>query len=607
MIIPMTKFTFLVYHQEYVDFLANLREQGMVHIVEKNSELGDDIRERVHFTGKVEKAIRSLRKLNPEVEMSEPTKNFELGRALFEEFDDLQSSLEHKKHQEVALQKEINEVKPWGYFLSDDIQKLTTNGLNIRFFTVANRQYNPEWDKQYAISEINNIGGYVYFVVFSKTGEEVTIQAEEIRLHNKSLSSLEAEKQELETSIEAIEKRFDEISKTQLGEIAYFHQSLIDRLEYDKTVLHTTSEADDKLKVLEGWIPASKEQAMQEFLDQASIVYFTQKPTQEDKVPILLKNNKFAEKFEKLGELYSLPKYGELDLTPFFAPFYMLFFGFCLGDVGYGILMVIASLIAHRKVAKDLKPILILVAYLGLSTILFGLIGGTFFGINLYEAGLPVYSELQTMLKSNNTDINNILFYLSLVLGGVQIMFGMILKAINECRMFGWKLAVGTIGWIFLILGLITVFALKTYTAIPAAILDIANYTVMGLGGFMILVINNLNRNPLINIGVGLWDSYNMITGILGDLLSYIRLFALGISSAILGFVFNSLALSMSGSVVGVFFMIIVLVVGHGINLFMSGLGSFVHPMRLTFVEFYKNAGFAGGGKKYKPFKKLIQ
>jgi V/A-type H+/Na+-transporting ATPase subunit I len=111
----------------------------------------------------------------------------------------------------------------------------------------------------------------------------------------------------------------------------------------------------------------------------------------------------------------------------------------------------------------------------------------------------------------------------------------------------------------------------------------------------------------LTNFGLGLWNTYNMATGLLGDLLSYIRLFALGISSAILGFVFNSLAVSMSGSipVVSAIVMVIILVFGHSINLFMSGLGAFVHPMRLTFVEFYKNAGFTGGGKKYNPFRKI--
>jgi len=131
-------------------------------------------------------------------------------------------------------------------------------------------------------------------------------------------------------------------------------------------------------------------------------------------------------------------------------------------------------------------------------------------------------------------------------------------------------------------------------------------YGILGIGGILVLFLNSPGKSIFLNFGLGLWNSYNMVTGVLGDLLSYIRLFALGISSAILGFVFNSLALSVSGSVIGVFFMVIILVVGHGINLFMASLGSFVHPMRLTFVEFYKNSGFAGGGKKYSPFRKLI-
>jgi V/A-type H+-transporting ATPase subunit I len=122
-------------------------------------------------------------------------------------------------------------------------------------------------------------------------------------------------------------------------------------------------------------------------------------------------------------------------------------------------------------------------------------------------------------------------------------------------------------------------------------------------------VLNDPNRNIFMNIGSGLWDSYNMVTGLLGDVLSYIRLFALGISSAVMGFVFNDLAISLSGNtpVVSQLVMVIILLIGHGMNIFMSGLGSMVHPMRLTFVEFYKNAGFEGGGKKYSPFSKIVK
>ena len=164
--------------------------------------------------------------------------------------------------------------------------------------------------------------------------------------------------------------------------------------------------------------------------------------------------------------------------------------------------------------------------------------------------------------------------------------------------------ALSTIGWLVLILGGGACYGLsmKGYD------ITIPMYAVFIIAGLLIFVFNNIRRNVFINVGAGLWDSYNMVTGLLGDTLSYIRLFALGISSAVLGLVFNDLAVNMSGDipVLKQLIMLIILVFGHSVNLFMAGLGSFVHPMRLTFVEFYKNAGFEGGGKKYQPFKKRV-
>ncbi len=194
------------------------------------------------------------------------------------------------------------------------------------------------------------------------------------------------------------------------------------------------------------------------------------------------------------------------------------------------------------------------------------------------------------------------LFNLALIIGGVQIIFGMFLKVANLWKQYGFSAALSTIGWLILILGegVCFLFSTKGYDT------RIAMYLVGGVASVFIFLLNNLKRNVFINIGAGLWDSYNMVTGLLGDTLSYIRLFALGISSAVLGLVFNDLAINMSGDIPGVkqLVMLIILVFGHSVNLFMAGLGSFVHPMRLTFVEFYKNAGFEGGGKKYQPFRR---
>jgi V/A-type H+/Na+-transporting ATPase subunit I len=133
-----------------------------------------------------------------------------------------------------------------------------------------------------------------------------------------------------------------------------------------KRQLHNTArEAEDRLMILEGWVPKELAGKINHYLDASSAAYITSEATPDDKAPILLKNKGFAEKFEKLGELYSLPSYKELDITPFFAPFYALFFGFCLGDVGYGILLAVGAMAARGKVPKELKPVTVLVFYLG--------------------------------------------------------------------------------------------------------------------------------------------------------------------------------------------------------------------------------------------------
>jgi V/A-type H+-transporting ATPase subunit I len=525
---------------------------------------------------------------------------------LLNEVNDIQVSLTNLAQQMALVRKETAEVTPWGEFSTHRMHELASKGIKIRLFSCPLRSYEPTWAEDYPIFEISRSAGVIFFALID-TGEPLPeIDADEVKMPVHSLAQLDEKKSNLEKQVVEFNARLDEIAGTSIPLLRDYKYQLLQDAELDKTVETTVKDADDHLRILEGWAPADSTVALNSFLGQEGIFYITESPVPGDKVPVLLKNNKFSRKFEALGELYSLPAYNELDLTPFFAPFYTIFFGFCLGDAGYGVLITLAALFAKRKVGVQLKPIATLVAYLGLSTIVFGLISGTAFGINLYETNLPVYSQLQQMLKANNTDINNILFALALLLGGIQILFGMGIKAANETVQFGFKYALGTIGWIIILTGVAIIMGIKQYAGVPMETLNPFLYGILGIGGILVLFLNSPGKSIFLNFGLGLWNSYNMVTGVLGDLLSYIRLFALGISSAILGFVFNSLALSVSGSVIGVFFMVIILVIGHGINLFMASLGSFVHPMRLTFVEFYKNSGFAGGGRKYSPFRKLI-
>ncbi len=604
MILPMFKYSFLVYHGEYEKFLDDIRELGVVDIIEKKDKTSEEIKEKYDLVKQITTTIKFLQKRGIKQEKQTSTS----GKEIFEEMNKLRDEQEEKLQQLNALQKEMSLVRPWGDFLAEDIKKLKEKGIILKFYTCSAKRYQEAWENEYPVKIIGRQAGNVFFVVVERGDESIELDAEEMKAPEKSVSQLKFYETKLIEDIQRIEKEFDKHAAHSIKVMEDYRKEVWMTIDYEKVWENTLREADEKVMIIEGWVPEHKTVNFDKYLENEKILYIKAKPDPEnDKVPVLLKNKKFSEKFETLGELYSLPNYNELDLTPFFAPFYMLFFGFCLGDAGYGILIGAAAMVAKRKIKTELKKIMMLIFYLGVSTFFFGLISGTFFGINLYATKLPVYSSLNTYMEAHGTDINKLLFNLSLILGGLQIVFGLFLKVINETIQFGLKFALSTVGWIVLIIGGGIVYALSNFTGLQAETINILLYVVLSISGLFIFVLNHPKRNIFVNIGAGLWNTYNMITSVMGDLLSYIRLFALGISSAILGYVFNSLAVSMSGTipVVSIIVMIIILLIGHSINLFMSGLGSFVHPLRLTFVEFYKNAGFTGGGKKYSAFRKI--
>ena len=185
----------------------------------------------------------------------------------------------------------------------------------------------------------------------------------------------------------------------------------------------------------------------------------------------------------------------------------------------------------------------------------------------------------------------------------------MTVKAINSTVFYGFKESLSAWGWWLVIVGGVVLGTLTFLSIIPAEISKWALIAIGSLGALGIYVLNNLRRNVFANIGAGLWDTYNMASGLLGDVLSYIRLFALGLAGGMLGQTFNSLAMMLVdgkegiGAVIGWVGFGLIIVLGHTLNIAMSCLSAFVHPLRLTFVEYFKNAGYEGKGVEYKPFK----
>lgn len=603
MIVPMKKVSFLVHHTDYNQFLEQLQQLGLVDVVDKGIEPDKKTADAIAKLQQIQKAARFLKsKLSADSSFeAKKTTNFQSSEDILDAIAKLQSESEGLKHKIAATEKSIRQLEPWGNFSQDTINKLSEQGYHLHFFEVAERKFDENWRKDYYLEVIQQLEGQYYFVVIQKEGEPLQIDAEEVKAPERPVRDAINEKHSMQTRMEEINKLYASMAPNALPVLEKVQIELEDTISFDHVINNTSKIAEDKVMIVEGWIPASKLNDVEVFLNKMDVFHIVESPKKEEKVPILLNNGNFSKLFEPIGKLYSLPKYGELDLTPLFAPFFMLFFGFCLGDAGYGLLFLIGATAFKSKLGEALKPVLTLLQWLGGATIIFGIVSGTFFGMNLIE--MVDNGKLQWLREARTYMLDSEkMFYFALVLGAIQIVYGMIIKAVNLYKQYSLHHAMATIGWIILIVGSIILYAVRTEH--NDKMISILQYVVLGVSGIFILFMNNPGKNVFVNFGGGLWEVYSIVTGVMGDLLSYIRLFALGVSSAILGYVFNDLALQMSGDtpVVSQLVFVLIILIGHGLNIFMAALGAFVHPMRLTFVEFYKNAGFTGGGKAYNPF-----
>ena len=605
MVATMKKFVFLAFHRDWDQFLLNLRDMGMIHVVEQDRKDIDE--ERLYRLIKTKKELEEAKKVlrrtrdkKLDVAFNEPDAEF--GNSIPAEIEKIEIEKSLLNQQLMVATKERDILRPWGNFDPGQIELFEAAGYNINFFIAPNIKYNPEWEELYDIIIVRRESSRTYFISFSKEENmSELLDLEEEKMPNVSLGTLEdiieSVNDKLLKQDEALVRLSDDIPSLD-GAI----NELENEIQFSKVVQSGAPMADNKVILLQGWAPEDTVPEIEEYLNKESVYYETYDPKPEDDVPIKFKNNKFARLFEPIAELYELPKYNEIDLTPYFAPFYMIFFGLALGDIGYGAFLLLVSTVfkalKKKSISMTMRGTMSLVQILGASTMLCGLLQGGFFGYSIYEINSPFINRLESMLYFDNAQM----FTLSLILGVVQIMFGMILKIFNRIKQFGFKHALSSIGWFVFLLSIIVSYLYPPLMPMGGTI----HSGVMIATGVLIVFFNSPGKNPLVNIGTSLWDAYNMATGLLGDILSYVRLFALGLSGGILASVFSSLATGMSPdqAILGPIVTVLIFLFGHAINIFMNTLGAFVHPLRLTFVEFYNNSEFSGGGKKFRPFAK---
>ena len=420
--------------------------------------------------------------------------------------------------------------------------------------------------------------------------------AEEKEKVTASISELEAKETELSAKIAALaEENVPTVQK-----LSDYYNSLSAR--YNGTA---KSDATECTMLTKFWLPAEKADEIKTKIEEIGpdIELVLNDPAPDEEPPSLLNNGNYVRPFNILTELYSSPTYRGIDPTPLLAPFFWIFFGMCLGDAGYA-LVVFGTILyvfkKYKKIGTGVKDFIRLFLFCSVSTFIYGVISGSFFG-NFIDSFVPVLIPLKNSLMLVDPMTNPMqVLGISLLLGVIHLMFGLLIAAYDKLRHGEFIDALGeNISWFLLIVGL-CLFGVGLGGMLPPHFTQIGQ--AMAILGAVIIFIYAGKGEPnyfkkIINGFLALYGS----TSYLGDILSYSRLLALGFGSAVIGMVINLLGgLAADIPYIGWLIAVVVIIGGHIFSIAINILGSFVHPLRLQYVEFFGKF-YTGGGEPFTP------
>ncbi len=599
----MTKYSFVLLSGEAEGFLRKLEDLGVVDITRSEKPVDEKSAKLLKESEDCKKAISSLEAMefgsDPDKTKFKPSWDYEVNDPL--ELFEKVSTLEKQLKSDIdAYYKEVEDIRAWGYFDSEVLDDLESQGLRIRFYKVPKKSYDPSWSTEYAIQEIADDGHHVWFVTVSDD-PAYSFPIQDLPRPRNDYKAAESLLADSEGELIACKG------------LLYTLQDYIPQLKVRQDKTQATLQrylakagagkaAEDHITTFEGFAPAGEEERLCKAFDSmADVIYLKEEAVKEDNPPIKLKGNWFTRMFTVLTDMYGRPDYDEFDPTPYLSVFFLLFFAMCMGDAGYGLALIVIGLLLRRS--KGMKDIAPLVSTLGVGTFVIGIVMHTFFGYDISQVSW-VPGWLKKCMVTGNIAGFDANMVLSVLIGILHLSLAFILKAIYATKKKGFLNSLGTWGWTLLIVGGVIVGGISLTGALSSTV---TKWIIIALGvisAIGIFLLSDIHRNPLKNIAPGLWETYNTATGLLGDVLSYLRLYALGLAGGMLGKAFNDIAAMTVGDGsfgFGWIAFALIFLVGHALNLAMCCLGAFVHPLRLNFLEFFKNSGYEGKGRTYRP------
>lgn len=638
-IVNMKKFKLFIFDGDRVKLIDKFQKFNYVHIDESSFDADfseDDFtrprssEDLIEIDDKIKRSKEDIdlllefkEKENPIKAMKDGVEDISLeelaGRAMtfpFEKIDgEIKALVDAKDKNNSKIQNidsKISELKPWEE-LSSSLDGLAYMGsVNIYTGTISTNHV-AEFESEFVKNELAYIErvskdkNFCYYLMIVEKSIDDDIKALfsnygftpiNIKADGKVKDKIESYERDKDALFEKNNK-IEKDLKTYLKyledfKFSYeFYRNEKIKIMSERKFLKTT-----ELDLIEGYVPSDKLEGFEKEVKKVcgENYYLSAEDAQRDsdKVPILLKNNSFVSPFELMTEMYSMPRYNEIDPTPFFAPFYFVFAGIMVGDFGYGLLVFLGTLFALKtfKLTDKKRRFIKFFNYLSISTMIFGLVFGSFFGGIIKLPSLIDPAEDSTLLV-----------ILSLILGGIHIFFALGIKAYMNIRDGKPKDALYDVGfWYMAVLGAI-VFGLGK--ALPqVAPFSKGALIIMILGMIGIVATGGREEKSTgAKIGWGIYSLYG-ISSYLGDFVSYLRLMALVLSGSFLGLAINMIAgMLFESNVLGKIFAIVIFVVFQLFNAFLSYLSAYVHTARLTYVEMF-NKFYEGGGI---PFKKMIE
>ena len=383
MITKMTKYSFIMLSDETGNFLTRLQDLGVVDITRARKPVDTTSSAMLEKAGEIKKAISLLGKIDYTKDddseaILKRAESVTVPADVASAAVDTVTEMEKLRMRQDQASRETGERLPWGDFNPADIKKLEDNGYTIRWYKVPVKKFREEWAEEYALQVIENDGSYVWFVTVSETGTEYTFPVQETTAPGGNWKESQAEAERIEDEIISAKALLLKM-KGYIPELKEAYARELSDLDLYLAGASKETAAENMVTVFTGFAPSEDDERLQAEFDSMDMAYVKESAVEEDNPPIKLKNNWFTRQFEVLTGMYGMPVYSEFDPTPILGPFFLLFFALCMGDAGYGILLILIGQFL-KKTKGSMARLSSLVTILGVGCIFIGIVLGLALG-----------------------------------------------------------------------------------------------------------------------------------------------------------------------------------------------------------------------------------